>query len=119
MNKNRNWYRNIGKSEHEDPSPTETRREGFPERYSRSWRLAERERPVSVPITVFVQSNLTNQKVYLLVVFDHNLYFFASHIGIYLRVIHNRQCFFPVYIFQEFIPIPEVHTIYSIPCFIC
>ena len=66
MNKNRNWYRNIGKSEPEDPSPTETRREGFPERYSRSWRLAEGERPVSVPITVFVQSNLTNQKVYFL-----------------------------------------------------
>ena len=66
MNKNRNWYRDIGKSEHEDPSPTETRREGFPERYSRSWRLAEGERPVSVPITVFVQSNLTNQKVYFL-----------------------------------------------------
>ena len=66
MNKNRNWYRNIGKSEHEDPSPTETRREGFPERYSRSWRLAEGERPVSVPITFFVQSNLTNQKVYFL-----------------------------------------------------
>ena len=53
MNKNRNWYRNIGKSEPEDPSPTETRREGFPERYSRSWRLAEWERPVSVPITGF------------------------------------------------------------------
>lgn len=64
MNKNRNWYRDIGKSEPEDPSPTETRREGFPERYSRSWRLAEGERPVSVPITVFVQLNPTNQKVY-------------------------------------------------------